>query len=85
MLPFWHSTLAHPVPDPHPEAVAHADESEEEEDPDTLEEVGVEGEVERRRKEDGSDQLPLCRHEARPEQWFYAKIRFPYIKLHLTM
>ena len=70
MLSFWHINLAHPIPDPHPEAVAHADESEEEEDTDTLEEVGVEGEVERRGKEDGSDQLALRRHETRPEQLF---------------
>ena len=45
----------YPFADPHPEGVGHPDEAEEEEDVDGLEEVAVELEVQRRRKQDGAD------------------------------
>ena len=57
------SHAAHPDADPHVEGVCHADEPQHQEHPHRLQEVVVEGEVQRRREQDGADQLALRRHE----------------------
>ena len=57
------SCAAHPDADPHVERVGHADEPQHQEHAHRLQEVVVEREVQRRREQDGADQLSLRGHE----------------------